>query len=106
MPRGSGTQAMPTSQFNVSVRQSPSRQNLETIQASGLDSINVPYEEMINTERRKALSQSMRTKQILLMGQLDLKQRIQLEKKLTKKFEKAEKNQKRLDKERKDILMR
>lgn len=47
---------------------------------------------MVNTERRKAMSQSMRTKQILLMNQLDLKSRIQLERKINKKIEKAEKN--------------
>lgn len=34
------------------------------------------YEDMVAAERRKAMSQSMRTKQILLMNQLDLKHRI------------------------------
>lgn len=78
-PAASRTQAR-ASQFNVSLGQSPSRQNLDTIQASQpmvFETFKDPsYEEMVAAERRKAMSQSMRTKQILLMNQLDLKHRI------------------------------
>lgn len=89
---GSRTQAI-TSQFNISMRQSPSRQNLETLQAPAFESArDVTYDEMINAERRKAKSQHLRTKQILLMNQLDQKQRNQLDRKILKKLEKAEKN--------------
>ena len=105
MPGGaSRTQAM-TSQM-ISMRQSPSRQNLETIQAPvAFESVkDVSYDEMLNTERRKAMSQSMRTKQILLMNQLDLKQRMQLEKKINKKIEKAEKNLRKETKDRNDQI--
>lgn len=93
MPGGaSRTQAL-TSQFNLSMRQSPSRQNLETLQAPAVfeSARDFSYDEMLNAERRKARSQHMRTKQILLMHQIDHKQRNQLENRINKKIKKAEK---------------
>ena len=64
----------------------------------------ITFEHLLSTERKKARSQHQRAKTTILMTQLDLKQRLSLEKKIHKKFEKSEKVLKKEEKEKRDKL--
>ena len=90
----------------LSQRQSPSRQNIETIQLSPFQAFKetLGYDEMVERERRKANTESMRSKKLLLMSQLDMRSRLQLGRDIAKRQEKHEKNLKMAEKQRNEEL--
>lgn len=93
----------------VSLRQSPSRPNMDILPTPiSMDnhSKDITFEHLLSTERKKARSQHQRAKTTILMTQLDLKQRLNLEKKIHKKFEKHEKVLKKEEKDKRDKLVK
>lgn len=93
MPLGKTPQAKTnTAGFNLqgALSKSPSQKNMDLTNQSFENISHMPFDRMLEEERRYANRKENRSKSIIMQGQLDKKQRQQLEKKINKKLLKAE----------------
>ena len=78
------------------VKASPSARNFERLAESSYGTVSaIPMDVLLNSEKRKIVAQSARSRSIQMMGQIDKKKRQMLEKSIDKKQQKAEKTAKR-----------